>query len=418
MAFDEVDLTEERLASLREKERILDLIFTSSGDLVFLYRVDREGCCRSVSMNTAFIRHLNKLGITTPEDSMIGLTREELYVRWGVPHAGFEASESFFQNAIRGKIPVTYEVDYSRPGNPQFFSIILSPSIDRQGVITHLLWVAHDITAVKRSENAALEEKTRLEKLVATRTQELRAALERAESGSRAKSDFLSRMSHELRTPMHAILSFAELGRDQALASPPDKLRGFFSNIHQAGAQMLELLNDLLDLSRLEARKMVFDLAPCRVAPVVDEVLEILSAQIRGKKMTVIAQIPPDLSLSADRARLSQIFRNLLSNAVKYSPEETVVTVGAAVDPDGRRVDLTVADHGYGIPDGELETIFDRFTQSSRTRTGAGGSGLGLAICRELVLAHGGRIWAEHHSGGGTVFHLSLPMDGPAKETI
>ncbi|MBN8218047.1 MAG: PAS domain-containing protein [Spirochaetes bacterium] len=403
-------------AYYEEKERILRLVLSSSVDLYFLYQVDGEGQLRAITMNESALKNLRESGVTAPLEAMIGLTRRELYNLWGIPLAHFDSTEPHFQKAIAQKSVVQFETENPYREAMRYVSITISPSLDESGAVSHLLWVAHDITAIRRSERSALDEKIRLEKVVAERTLELQAALDRAESGSRAKSDFLSRMSHELRTPMHAILSFAELGRDQALSASPEKLKGFFSNISQAGAQMLELLNDLLDLSRLEARKMVFDLAPCRVAPVIGEVLEVLSAQFRRKGMTAEVIVPVDLEVVADRSRLSQVFRNLLSNAVKYSPDGTAVTISANPLPEGGGVDLSVADQGYGIPEGELESIFDRFTQSSRTRTGAGGSGLGLAICRELALAHGGRIWAEANPGGGTIFHLLLPPSPQKKE--
>jgi signal transduction histidine kinase len=237
-------------------------------------------------------------------------------------------------------------------------------------------------------------------------------AKEVAEAANRAKSEFLANMSHELRTPLHGILSFAGFGLKRAATAPPAKVRDYFQQIDQSGRVLLLLLNDLLDLAKWEAGRM-----PCEhrrvdlrglLATVVDEF-----RSLTAEKHLAIRFDPPDspIDLLLDPNKIMQVLRNLLSNAVKFSPDGGGIEF--SLQRDGRFIVVGVRDHGVGIPDAELETIFDQFVQSSRTKTGAGGTGLGLAICREIVTAHQGRIWAENRPAGGAALFFTLPLQAP-----
>src|SRR5712691_1923509 len=237
-------------------------------------------------------------------------------------------------------------------------------------------------------------------------------AKEAAEAASRTKSEFLANMSHELRTPLHGILSFAGFGLKRAATAPPAKVRDYFQQIDQSGRVLLLLLNDLLDLAKWEAGRM-----PCEsrrtdlcvlLATAVDEF-----RSLTAEKHLAIHFDPPDgpIDLLLDPTKMMQVLRNLLSNAVKFSPDGGDIEL--SLQRDARSVVVGVRDHGVGIPAAELETIFDQFVQSSRTKTGAGGTGLGLAICRAIVVAHQGRIWAEHQPEGGAALFFTLPLQAP-----
>ena len=240
---------------------------------------------------------------------------------------------------------------------------------------------------------------------------------EKAESANRAKSEFLANMSHELRTPLHGILSFAAFGLRKVDKAPREKLRDFFAKIEKVSQVLLVLLNDLLDLAKLDAEKMSFNFQVCdlrtSVASIVDEHISLTSE--RGIAITYREPHHP-CRASVDSARMQQVLRNLIGNAVKFSPPGG--TIDVSLGRAAGRIVIAVMDEGVGIPEDELEMVFEKFVQSSKTKSGAGGTGLGLAISREIVVAHGGTVRAQNRSGGrGSVFTVSLTeASGPPEK--
>lgn len=275
----------------------------------------------------------------------------------------------------------------------------------------------------RRSEALLRSDRDRLQEMVADQTAHLLLAKEKAEEALAARSSFLANMSHELRTPMHAILSFAHLGQSRAGKSPPEKLRDYFSRITLSGNRLLELVNDLLDLSKLEAGKMPIELRPNDLAETLSEVVSDLEALAASKQVTLsIEPGGPRVCADFDRMRMVQVMHNVLSNALKFTPAGRSVTV-RYIEGElsaGRRagdrvskvpaVGFVVGDQGIGIPEDETEVIFEKFAQSSKTHTGAGGTGLGLAICREIVELHRGRITARNNADGGADFEVLIPV--------
>ena len=238
----------------------------------------------------------------------------------------------------------------------------------------------------------------------------LAAACREAEAANEAKNVFLANMSHELRTPLHGILSFAAFGLKKADTATATTLREYFELIQQSGETLLDLVSDLLDLSRLEAGKMDLPRDCVDLRALVPRTLDEFRSMASDRRLAIeYAESEGDMSVSADRNRIAQVIRNLLSNAVQFSPDGGKIEIAVA-----RRdsfVVITVRDHGIGIPEQERDAVFDKFIQSSKTRSGAGGTGLGLAICREVVAAHGGRIWAESPVGGGATLVVELPVE-------
>lgn len=235
---------------------------------------------------------------------------------------------------------------------------------------------------------------------------------------NKSKSVFLANMSHELRTPLHGILGFAQLGEQVNTKETPDKVHKYFSQIHTSGNRLLRLLNDLLDLNKLEAGKMDMSYEEEDMEVIVKVAIELEEAHLRTKGLQVEYDIAPDLPLvECDSQRIGQVFVNLLSNAIKFSPISGTLLV--AVRQGGnvskgrigsKSVIVSLADDGKGVRNDELETIFEKFSQSSSNSFTTGSTGLGLAICREIVDLHCGRIWAENRPSGGAVFSFELPV--------
>jgi len=237
-----------------------------------------------------------------------------------------------------------------------------------------------------------------------------REARDVAEQASRAKSEFVANISHELRTPLQSILGFSELGlmrgREHA------KLASMFHDIHASGQRMLALVNDLLDVSKIESSVGTFDLERIDLRGLMQEAMRELKLMMSERHLRPVLELPDQpLMAKVDPPRLQQVLRNVLANAIKFSPAGSAVVLRGELklSPSGAEVHLTVSDRGPGIPPAELEQIFEAFVQSSQTKDGSGGTGLGLAICRKIVEIHGGRISAENRAGGGAIFHIHLP---------
>lgn len=239
-----------------------------------------------------------------------------------------------------------------------------------------------------------------------------RRQLEEARAESLAKNEFLANVSHELRTPLHGILSFTRLAEKPSNA---DKIPRYLEMIGECGRSLLSLVDDLLDISKLTAGRLTFDMQVVDLEGSVSMVVDQFRSQLSGKGVRIdyTPSTGPFLA-SLDRARIQQVIRNLLGNAVKFSPADSVIEI--EIGREGETQVVAIRDQGTGIPEDELTSIFEQFTQSSWTSTGAGGSGLGLSICRRIVEAHHGRIWAENSTEGGSVFRFTLPAvaDEPA----
>ncbi len=285
------------------------------------------------------------------------------------------------------------------------------------------LCILRDITERKAIDAELQAHREHLEELVEEQVREIREAKEQAERANRAKSEFLANMSHELRTPMHAILSYADFGKKKYDRAPPEKLLQYFERIHVAGSRLLEMINDLLDLAKAEAGRLEYRMREVAIDAVIRPVLEEYEALAASRHLNLVYRCDADLPPACmDPERIGQVVRNYLSNAFKFSPEGGTVTLevrSVTFEPDGEAVpalELTVRDQGCGIPEEELEQVFEKFVQSSNSPKGVGGTGLGLAICREIAEAHGARVWAENATDGGAVFHLCLPLDKRREE--
>ena len=259
------------------------------------------------------------------------------------------------------------------------------------GSQTHIIGVVRDI-----------RERTRVLRLI-------ESARDRAEAASRAKSEYLSRMSHELRTPMTAILGYTELLQLEGDERDKDAL----DSILKAGGHLLSLINDALDISRIESGKESLSLEPVRLRSVLDECADLIRPLAASRDVTLTVKSDDSTDhVHADRQRLVQVFLNLMSNGVKYSGRGSTVMVTAS-RPTANSVQVRVVDNGPGIPEEKLPLVFEPFERLGAERTDTTGTGLGLTLTKRILEAMGGVITVESLVGTGTVFTVELAAAAP-----
>ncbi len=234
---------------------------------------------------------------------------------------------------------------------------------------------------------------------------------EKAEAASLAKSQFLANMSHELRTPLNAILGFSELITSRIFAKDPERNYEYAGLINSSGQHLLALINDILDLAKIEAGRWKLEEAALDLHTIARDALQLVAWRARDNNVTLVNAIAPDLELIfADERAIKQILLNLLSNAVKFTPEHGRITAFAHKSAGG--ISFGVEDTGVGIADEDHSRVFDSFGQGKHDIAMADkGTGLGLAIVKGLVEAHGGRICLESGVGQGTRMTVQLPPE-------
>lgn len=266
-----------------------------------------------------------------------------------------------------------------------------------------------------------------LESLVEQRTQEYLIARDEALLANKEKSEFFSNISHELRTPMHAIMSFAKLGIKNLEKNQPEKLTQYLNNIYASGQRLTALINNLLDISKIEAMELSYTFLLDELKKVIEYSLVELQSLTQTKNINIAVHYHTKDSIAVfDKMRLIQVLINLVSNAIKFSEKDSTVTISVSdavlnhLRQEENQIEcirVSVENDGPCIPENELEKIFEKFVQSTATKTGAGGTGLGLSISKKIIDAHGGLIWAENRSDrSGVVFHFQIPRNNTGLE--
>ncbi len=325
-----------------------------------------------------------------------------------------------YQDRIKGVTDPSFELGLVSKSERIVWAEATAVEIEWEGSRAFLYFIV-DITDRKQAENALKDSHSRLEREVVERTKDYKIAKEAAERANILKSEFLANMSHELRTPMHHILNFAHMGN--RFKSMKDKTSDCFEKITFAGNKMMELVNNLLDLSNLEVGKVKYIFAENDVLLIINESITRFTQPLETKGISVVIA-PPAVSTKVicDSSLISQVVQNLLSNSIKFSEKGNRISIsfdeknlpaegGLEGKPTTLSLSVSIKDEGPGIPDDELSFIFDRFAQSSKTKTGAGGTGLGLAICHEIIKGHNGLIWAENNPENGATFSFLLPYE-------
>jgi len=241
--------------------------------------------------------------------------------------------------------------------------------------------------------------------------QALVTAKENAESSNRAKSNFLANISHELRTPMHAILSYSSLGIRKTGNISSEKTKAYFEKIEQSGERLLNMINSLLVISKLESGQLELQSQESNLVDIYRNVMVEMELLFKEKLLHITENLAFDhADLKCDKEKIQLVVKSLISNAIKFTPNGSIIYVSISEwEENSNYVKFSISDQGVGIPQEELEKVFGSFEQSSYTNTGAGGAGLGLSISKEIVELHLGKIYAGNKNDGGAEFYFILP---------
>ena len=335
-------------------------------------------------------------------EALSGCTRDELI---GAPFKNYftdpDRAETGIKLVLREKKVTNFELTArARDGAETVVSINAATFYDRNRKLQGVFAAARDVT-----------ERRRLDQVLQEKNAELESARAAAENTSRAKSDFLANMSHELRTPLNAVIGFSEVLQDQMFGAINEKQQEYVNNILTSGRHLLALINDILDLSKVEAGKMELELGVFPLRESLEGSLTMLREKAHQGELELELDLAPEseVVIEADQRKFRQILFNLLSNAVKFTPAGGTVRLSAV--PDGDCIEVTVRDSGIGIAAADIRKLFHPFTQLESVYTkGFEGTGLGLALTRQLVQLHSGRIWVESEVGKGSSFSFAIPL--------
>jgi signal transduction histidine kinase len=363
------------------------MIYDPMRSAFVVYREDasvgERGAAAPIRIDSRIVQWLNQTGRV--------LVKEEAKLNPEIA-AYFEAAENEL-DAIKATIIVPLKIEGKLTGILLVGEKLSGDIFDDQEL---------EVLAVLANQVAISLENARLYEELSETNGELMQA-------SRLKSQFLASMSHELRTPLNSIIGFSKVLLNRFDGELTERQETYIRSVHNSGAHLLQLINGILDFSRIEAGKLEMLSEEIDLHELIDECIESSMPLARGKQMKVEKNVPLELPpLSGDRTKIKQILLNLLSNAIKFTGQGRVL-VSVVPEPDAIRV--SVADTGIGIREDDLSRLFEPFQQlDNPVVRSAGGTGLGLAISKKFVELHGGRIWAESRENQGSTFHFTLPL--------
>jgi len=377
------DVTEQRLAERRldESQRNLEALVENTGDSI--WSVDRD--YRLITLNSAFSLAVEA---RTGREPRAGLLPSELFP----DEADVQWYRELYARTLSGERHVAVRSDYV-DGQLRYFELYANPIHSLEGV-SGAVFFGKDVTQRVRAEEA------------------LQMAKDEAEAANKAKSDFLANMSHELRTPLNSVIGFTNILLKNKDGRLNDKDLGFLERVLSNGKHLLALINEVLDLAKVEAGRMELIIEEVDLAHLCVETVQQLEGQAKAKDGAVrlLAEVPEQVTLvETDSAKLKQVIINLVGNALKFT-HEGAVTVRLEVGPDGRTpIAIAVRDTGIGIPADRLEAIFEAFQQAEAgTSRKYGGTGLGLALSRSICLLMGYDLIVESEEGRGSTFRIVM----------
>jgi PAS domain S-box-containing protein len=444
----------------------VDPVFDQNGELTQVVHVvrditDRKRAEDALRRSEAYLAegqrlaHMGSWAWSPAATHQVMYWSEEMYRIFGFdPQDGVPTAEAFqqrlhpedrdqFQELMRQAAQRSMDYEHVHrivlpDGTIKYIHAVGHPALDEHGQLIEYVGTAMDVTERKRAEDELGRHREHLEDLVEQRTAQLTEAKFHADAANRAKSDFLANMSHELRTPLNAIIGFSEVLADKTFGDLNAKQDKYVDHVLTAGRHLLNLINDILDLSKVEAGKMELELGRVRIRALLDDGLLLVREKAMKHRLQLSVDAPDDLVVTADERKLKQVLFNLLSNAVKFTPEAGQIHVRAEVvsdllavnepsgvgnDPNGAAstrhpqpaIRISVADTGIGIRSNDLGRLFHEFEQLNAGRHQQHqGTGLGLALCRKFVELHGGRIWVESEGEGkGSTFRFVIPLQPP-----
>jgi len=388
-----------REASLREAYGLLHAVTESIPDTVFV----KDSTGRYLMINAAGVQLLGR-----PVEQVLGKRDSDFLP----PEAARKVMEEDREVMAKGESR-TLEETVMRAGIACTFLSTEAPLRNPQGEITGVLGIRRDITERKRAEEAIRRLNEQLEHRVLQRTAELEEQYRRVQEANRLKSEFLANMSHELRTPLNGIIGFAELMHDGKVGPVSAQHKEYLGDILTSSRHLLQLINDVLDLAKVESGKMEFRSEPVDLAKLVSEVRDILRTLAAKKRIRIDAEVDATLiGVVIDPAKFKQILYNYLSNALKFTPDEGRVTVRVGPAEAGTFC-LEVEDSGIGIRPEDMGRLFVEFQQIDASAAKKyQGTGLGLALTRRIVEAQGGQVGVRSTPGQGSVFFAVLPRVG------
>ena len=333
-------------------------------------------------------------GVNLTGASILGVERALLISK---PFSNFisrddqDAYYNHSQRLIKTKDKQTFElVLVTRDEIPFNAQMEWFPVVDKHGRLTKIRAAVTDITHI------------------------MARAKKTAETAIKAKNDFLAKMTHEIRTPLHNILGFSYLGEKYYATEDRSRLLEYNRIIKSSGEVLLSLLNNLLDQAKFDSYEMIYNFREINLSQLIRSVvIECESLLIKRKLSLTFFDTESSTLLTCDQRLISQVVHNLLNNATKFSPKKGQITIQIVQKHD--EIITSVTDQGKGIPDGELNAVFEKFFQSSKNPFNTGGTGLGLSICQEIIKGHHGRIWAENSPNGGAKFSFVIPKGSKQK---
>jgi PAS domain S-box-containing protein len=398
---------EKKIAALRESEQKFRLIFDET--FQFIGVLDNDGTL--LQINRTALKFAN-IGI----EQAIG---KPIWDTAWLSHSQAlkKTLKRAVKRAVKGEL-VRFEATHQSPdGKLTYVDFSLKPVTDTNGKVVQLISEGHDITARKQAGEELERYKEHLEETVQHRTEELRLARDAAQAANKAKSMFLANMSHELRTPLNAVLGFSSLMRREPDTTANQRNR--LDIINRSGEHLLKLINDVLEMAKIEAGRIELEVAPFDLGALVRDVVDMMRLRAEEKGLRLLLDQSSEFPryIKGDEGRIRQILMNLVGNAVKFTREGGVTIRLGVKDNDRQHLLMEVEDSGPGFKTEDQQRVFQPFVQLVKADSYKG-TGLGLAITKHFVDMMGGRIGVASTPGKGSVFSVDLPLQLPAETEI